>query len=102
MNLDEQRIRELAYQIWESEGCPEGGAQRHWQMARKLLEAELQAQSPAAPAPRVRRTNTARATLTTAAAPASTPTAAKKPAAPKKPKAAIQAQKPAPDAEPAG
>lgn len=96
MNLDEQRIRELAYQIWESEGCPEGGAQRHWQMARKLLEAELQAQSPAAPAPRVRRTTTARATLTTA------PATAKKPAAPKKPKAAVQAEKPAPDAEPAG
>lgn len=94
MNPDEQRIRELAYQIWESEGRPEGGAQRHWQMARKLAEAELLAERPAEPAPRARRTNTARATLTTAAEPATT----KKPAAPKKPKAGTQAEKPAPEA----
>lgn len=40
MNLDEQRVRELAYQIWESEGCPEGQAQRHWEMALSLAEAE--------------------------------------------------------------
>lgn len=29
-------IRELAYQIWESEGRPEGEAERHWEMALKL------------------------------------------------------------------
>src|SRR5690606_35641796 len=33
----EQRTRELAYQIWESEGRPEGQEQRHWEMATRLL-----------------------------------------------------------------
>lgn len=33
---EEAYIRELAYQIWESEGWPEGAAERHWEMAVKL------------------------------------------------------------------
>lgn len=33
---NENYIRELAYQIWESEGWPEGQARRHWEMAAKL------------------------------------------------------------------
>lgn len=36
MAVDEERIRELAYQIWQSEGCPSGQHDRHWEMARKL------------------------------------------------------------------
>lgn len=36
----EDRIREFAYQIWESEGKPHGQAKRHWEMATKLVEAE--------------------------------------------------------------
>ncbi|MDY7560322.1 DUF2934 domain-containing protein [Pseudomonas sp. 10B1] len=40
MSADEKRIREFAYQIWESEGQPEGQGERHWEMARKLAEAE--------------------------------------------------------------
>jgi hypothetical protein len=40
MSADEKRIREFAYQIWESEGQPEGQEERHWEMARKLAEAE--------------------------------------------------------------
>ena len=40
MSVDEKRIREFAYQIWESEGKPEGQEERHWDMARKLAEAE--------------------------------------------------------------
>ena len=36
---DEERIRELAYQIWESEGRPEGQTEKHWEMARKLSRA---------------------------------------------------------------
>ena len=40
MSTDEKRIREFAYQIWESEGKPEGEEVRHWEMARKLAEAE--------------------------------------------------------------
>lgn len=45
MNIDEQRIREFAFQIWESEGRPHGQHERHWKMASKLAEAEAQAQS---------------------------------------------------------
>ena len=38
MNLNEERIREFAYQIWQSEGKPHGHAKRHWEMACKLAE----------------------------------------------------------------
>jgi hypothetical protein len=40
MSTNEKRIREFAYQIWESEGKPEGQEARHWEMACKLAEAE--------------------------------------------------------------
>lgn len=40
MSVEDKRIREFAYQIWESEGKPEGHEARHWEMARKLAEAE--------------------------------------------------------------
>lgn len=40
MSVEDKRIREFAYQIWESEGKPEGQEERHWGMARKLAEAE--------------------------------------------------------------
>lgn len=40
MSADEKRIREFAYQIWVSEGQPDGQEERHWEMARKLAEAE--------------------------------------------------------------
>lgn len=40
MSTDDKRIREFAYQIWESEGKPEGQEERHWEMACKLAEAE--------------------------------------------------------------
>ncbi|MGH8374974.1 MAG: DUF2934 domain-containing protein [Pseudomonas sp.] len=45
MSTDDKRIREFAYQIWESEGKPEGQEARHWEMARKLTEAEALAPS---------------------------------------------------------
>lgn len=51
----EQRIRELAYQIWETEGCPEGQCERHWDMARKL--AEIETREEPMPAARARRIN---------------------------------------------
>jgi len=38
MNINEQRVREFAHQIWESEGCPEGQSHRHWEMACRLAE----------------------------------------------------------------
>src|SRR5690554_905744 len=37
---DEERIRNLAHKIWESEGRPEGQQQRHWDMALKIVIAE--------------------------------------------------------------
>lgn len=40
MKINERRVRELAYQIWESEGRPEGQHDRHWRMARSLAETE--------------------------------------------------------------
>ncbi|MCE8018044.1 DUF2934 domain-containing protein [Halomonas sp. MCCC 1A17488] len=40
---DEERVRNLAYQIWESEGRPEGQQQRHWDMALKIVIAEEEA-----------------------------------------------------------
>ncbi|MBK5301168.1 MULTISPECIES: DUF2934 domain-containing protein [Gammaproteobacteria] len=40
MSTDDKRIREFAYQIWESEGKPVGQEKRHWEMACKLAEAE--------------------------------------------------------------
>jgi len=40
MNTNEQRVREFAYQIWESEGRPEGHSLRHWEMAFKLANTQ--------------------------------------------------------------
>ncbi|ABP79806.1 conserved hypothetical protein [Stutzerimonas stutzeri A1501] len=57
MSAEEKRIRELAYQIWQSEGCPHGEEERHWEMARKLVEAEKGA-PVAKPATRARKTAT--------------------------------------------
>lgn len=31
--MDHDRIRERAYAIWESEGCPDGCADQHWSAA---------------------------------------------------------------------
>jgi hypothetical protein len=36
----QRRISEIAHRIWEAEGCPSGQAERHWQMAEKLVLAE--------------------------------------------------------------
>jgi len=37
---DEERVRQLAYSIWEAEGRPEGQQQRHWDRAVKIVAAE--------------------------------------------------------------
>ena len=50
----DDRVRQLAYQIWESEGKPEGQEARHWEMARKLAESET-SETPAKPAPKAKR-----------------------------------------------
>lgn len=39
----EQRIRQMALEIWEAEGRPDGQEQRHWAMAERLIEAEIRA-----------------------------------------------------------
>jgi hypothetical protein len=107
MSTDDKRIREFAYQIWESEGKPAGQEKRHWEMARKLAEAEALAPSkpaktagkPAASKPAATKSTAAKpATKSTtpkakpAAKPAAVSTAAekpveKKPRAPRKPPA---------------
>jgi len=38
----EERIRQRAYQLWQEEGCPEGLAATHWELARDSLESESQ------------------------------------------------------------
>ncbi|MFJ2362555.1 DUF2934 domain-containing protein [Pseudomonas sp. NPDC087697] len=67
MSTDDKRVREFAYQIWESEGKPEGQEARHWEMACKLAEAE--ALAPTKPA-KTAKTNSGKTA-------ASKPTAAK-------------------------
>jgi Protein of unknown function (DUF2934) len=36
----QQRIQQRAYQLWESEGRPEGRDQAHWQQALRELTAQ--------------------------------------------------------------
>ncbi|AOA04689.1 MULTISPECIES: DUF2934 domain-containing protein [Pseudomonas] len=72
MSNDDKHIREFAYQIWESEGRPQGQEARHWEMAHKLAQAQALAPSKAP----------AKATKAKAAA---KPAGEKKPRAPRKP-----------------
>ena len=39
MNDRHQPIREIAYYLWEQEGCPEDQAERHWSAAVAVVEA---------------------------------------------------------------
>ena len=43
----EKQIRELAYSIWEKEGCPEGKDAEHYYQAKKVLEEQETALSTA-------------------------------------------------------
>jgi hypothetical protein len=36
----EDKVRERAYALWEEEGQPEGGSERHWAKAEEELRAE--------------------------------------------------------------
>jgi Protein of unknown function (DUF2934) len=40
MDDHEERIRQRAYKIWLEEGCPEGRAEIHWEMARESVAIE--------------------------------------------------------------
>jgi len=42
------RLAQLAREIWEAEGRPDGHAQRHWAMAERLVDAEERAAEQAA------------------------------------------------------
>ncbi|MBA1200634.1 DUF2934 domain-containing protein [Pseudomonas capeferrum] len=92
MSVDDKRIREFAYQIWESEGKPEGEEERHWDMARKLAEAEASAPK-AVPRKKSAAKPKADAASKTAAQPKgnaqtkAVPSPAEKPAEAKKPRA---------------
>lgn len=99
MSADEKRIREFAYQIWESEGQPSGQDERHWEMARKLAEAEAlapdksTARKAAKPKlPKVDGTADPKPAPAKAGKPAAAP--ASKPAAKPAPKAAAAKPKP--------
>jgi len=87
MSTDEKRVREFAYQIWESEGKPDGQEARHWEMACKLAEAE--ALVPSKP-PKTSTTKAKPKATPSAAAPVvvpvgEKPATVKKPRAPRKP-----------------
>ncbi|SQF98419.1 Protein of uncharacterised function (DUF2934) [Paucimonas lemoignei] len=115
MSADEKRIREFAYQIWESEGQPSGQDERHWEMARKLAEAEALAPDKSsarkATKPKLPKVDGAAdpkpapgKASKPAAAPASKPAPSAKPAAkpavkPKPPAASTQAEQPAKSAQ---
>jgi len=43
----EEQIRELAYSIWEKEGCPEGKDAEHYYRAKIMLEEQEAASSTA-------------------------------------------------------
>ncbi|SEB95721.1 Protein of unknown function [Pseudomonas saponiphila] len=90
MSTDDKRIREFAYQIWESEGQPHGQEARHWEMARKLAEAEALAPPPPAKVAKPRTRTAAKPKAKPAAAvvlPPGEKPAPKKPRAPRKPPA---------------
>jgi hypothetical protein len=91
MSTDDKRIREFAYQIWESEGKPEGHESRHWEMARKLAEAEALAPKKS---PKAAGSKTAGKALDGKAAPAKP-----KPAAKAKPASTTSAAKVVPPGE---
>jgi hypothetical protein len=39
-------IRERAYQLWQSEGCPEGRDEEYWHRAHAMIDAETQTSYP--------------------------------------------------------
>lgn len=86
MSTDDKRIREFAYQIWESEGRPEGQETRHWDMACRLAEAEALAPSKPAKATAGKARAKAKPAASAPAAPLGDKIVPeKKPRAPRKP-----------------
>lgn len=96
MSADEKRIRDFAYQIWESEGKPSGHDERHWEMARKLAEAEALAPDKSSvrksSKPKLPEVDSAKAPAKGAAKPVAKSAPAAKPAAKAAPKPASKAK----------
>lgn len=42
----QRKIRERAYELWESEGSPGGRADEYWHRAQELIEDETQSSYP--------------------------------------------------------
>lgn len=40
--IDEEKIRQRAYELWELDGKREGAEQDYWHQAREQLDAEVQ------------------------------------------------------------
>jgi hypothetical protein len=40
IEIDEERIRERAYHLWQQDGAPEGRADEYWEKARSQVLAE--------------------------------------------------------------
>lgn len=40
--IDEEKVRQRAYELWELDGRREGAENDHWRQAREQLEAEIQ------------------------------------------------------------
>jgi DUF2934 family protein len=40
MSDREQRIRDIAYRLWEEEGCPPDRAEQHWEKAERIVAEE--------------------------------------------------------------
>lgn len=38
--IEESKIRKRAYELWEKDGCPEGGEQFYWRLGQDQLKAE--------------------------------------------------------------
>src|ERR1700733_515445 len=36
----DRRIRERAYRLWQEQGCPEGRADAHWELAKEIIAIE--------------------------------------------------------------
>ncbi|MCL2673394.1 MAG: DUF2934 domain-containing protein [Alphaproteobacteria bacterium] len=51
MNIDEDKVRMLAYSMWEADGCPMGRAEEHWMKAMEAMMAKAAAKKPAAKKP---------------------------------------------------
>ena len=51
--VDEEKVRELAYQLWERNGSPEGRDEEFWQAAESVLanEAEPVSENPSTDLP---------------------------------------------------